>query len=387
MKKRKFSIAILLLMTVCVAQAQKVTFYSPGFEEGVKVHIGLGENEDVLQTQTDTITRINLSGLEITDLRDAVYLPVVEELDLSYNSIVDVSPLLVLDSLRVLNLSHNQLESVNILAFVERDSMKIDVTNNYISDFSYFFSPTPCEFTFKGMSLQMVKDAPYLDICQLFADVDINGKLKVFYRGYTNMTGTAYVECGAEQMEAILDGNTNNVVMPSLPAATTVIKLTNGEKSDSTYVVPISFYSTSANEAITIETGLPEKYRIDNAGAKYGTVTIDGTKLHYTAPDENMPDVVAFSYYEGARFRGYSYFLAGLHLGDANGDGSVDIADAVCIVNHVVGKPNTTFIEAAADANGDGDIDIADAVHIVNYVVGKIQALAPRFEWNLPEPE
>jgi hypothetical protein len=73
--------------------------------------------------------------------------------------------------------------------------------------------------------------------------------------------------------------------------------------------------------------------------------------------------------------------------GDVNGDGDVDIADAVCIVNYVVGKPNTTFIEAAADANGDGDIDIADAVHIVNYVVGKISTLAPRFEWNLPEPE
>jgi len=73
--------------------------------------------------------------------------------------------------------------------------------------------------------------------------------------------------------------------------------------------------------------------------------------------------------------------------GDVNGDGDVDIADAVCIVNYVVGKPNTTFIEAAADANGDGDIDIADAVHIVNYVVGKISTLAPRFGWNLPEPE
>ena len=74
-------------------------------------------------------------------------------------------------------------------------------------------------------------------------------------------------------------------------------------------------------------------------------------------------------------------------VGDVNGDGDVDIADAVCIVNHVVGKSNTTFNEAAADANGDGDIDIADAVHIVNYVVGKISALAPCFEWNLPEPE
>ena len=74
-------------------------------------------------------------------------------------------------------------------------------------------------------------------------------------------------------------------------------------------------------------------------------------------------------------------------VGDVNGDGDVDIADAVCIVNHVVGKSNTTFNEAAADANGDGDIDIADAVHIVNYVVGKISALAPHFDRNLPEPE
>jgi hypothetical protein len=58
--------------------------------------------------------------------------------------------------------------------------------------------------------------------------------------------------------------------------------------------------------------------------------------------------------------------------GDVNGDGDVDIADAVCIVNYVVSKPNTSFNKAAADANGDGDIDIADAVHIVNIVVGKI---------------
>ena len=83
----------------------------------------------------------------------------------------------------------------------------------------------------------------------------------------------------------------------------------------------------------------------------------------------------------------FTYQSLSYMLGDVNGDGDVDIADAVCIVNYVVDKPNTNFIEAAADANGDGDIDIADAVHIVNYVVGKISALAPRFERILPEPE
>lgn len=62
--------------------------------------------------------------------------------------------------------------------------------------------------------------------------------------------------------------------------------------------------------------------------------------------------------------------------GDANNDGDVDIADAVCIVNHVVGLPTPSFVKLAADANGDGDVDIADAVRIVNLVVGKINALS-----------
>ena len=57
--------------------------------------------------------------------------------------------------------------------------------------------------------------------------------------------------------------------------------------------------------------------------------------------------------------------------GDVNGDRTVDIADAVCIVNHVVGKTTPTFVEADADVNGDGKVDIADAVKIMNMVVGK----------------
>ena len=76
-------------------------------------------------------------------------------------------------------------------------------------------------------------------------------------------------------------------------------------------------------------------------------------------------------------------------LGDVNSDGDVDIADAVCIVNHVVGKATPAFNEQAADVNADGDIDIADAVRIVNLVVGKIDALSRRLheQNDMREPE
>ena len=76
-----------------------------------------------------------------------------------------------------------------------------------------------------------------------------------------------------------------------------------------------------------------------------------------------------------------------LRKGDVNDDGDVDIADAVCIVNHIVGKPNTNFVMEAADVNNDKAVDIADAVRIVNFVVGKINALAPKFGLTLPIPE
>jgi hypothetical protein len=54
--------------------------------------------------------------------------------------------------------------------------------------------------------------------------------------------------------------------------------------------------------------------------------------------------------------------------GDANGDGEVNLADAVYIVNYLfIGGPPPDLLEAG-DANGDGDVDLADAVYIINYL-------------------
>lgn len=53
-------------------------------------------------------------------------------------------------------------------------------------------------------------------------------------------------------------------------------------------------------------------------------------------------------------------------LGDANGNGDVNVADVVCTVNYAVGMNPKPFIFEAADVNKDLAIDILDVVGIVN---------------------
>jgi len=56
-------------------------------------------------------------------------------------------------------------------------------------------------------------------------------------------------------------------------------------------------------------------------------------------------------------------------VGDANFDGSINVSDAVAIINYVfVGGDPPVPEEAAGDANCDGTVNVSDAVMIVNYV-------------------
>ena len=62
---------------------------------------------------------------------------------------------------------------------------------------------------------------------------------------------------------------------------------------------------------------------------------------------------------------------SGFLKGDANGDGKVDAADVVEIVNSILDNPSTGFNQDAADVDGDGEITISDAVGVVNIILNK----------------
>jgi hypothetical protein len=57
-------------------------------------------------------------------------------------------------------------------------------------------------------------------------------------------------------------------------------------------------------------------------------------------------------------------------LGDANGDGAIDIVDALIVAQYYVGLNPAGFNPDNADTNCDGSIDIVDALLIAQYYVG-----------------
>ena len=55
--------------------------------------------------------------------------------------------------------------------------------------------------------------------------------------------------------------------------------------------------------------------------------------------------------------------------GDVNGDGEVNIADAISLINYVLGSATTPFYEVNANVNQDTEITITDAIQLINYVL------------------
>ena len=61
--------------------------------------------------------------------------------------------------------------------------------------------------------------------------------------------------------------------------------------------------------------------------------------------------------------------MSSFTLGDANGDGEVNITDFISIANYIVGNQKPDFVAAAADINEDGDITVADLTKLVKLII------------------
>lgn len=120
-------------------------------------------------------------------------------------------------------------------------------------------------------------------------------------------------------------------------------------------------------------------YINQTAADSSGTVTFDGLDAAY--PSKLEKDKTYYVYLVGAdkaftagsgAIATFQYYQA-YTLGDVDENGSVQVGDAVKILESVVGKTTLTKAqELAADVNRDGNVQVGDAVKVLEFVVGKI---------------
>lgn len=104
---------------------------------------------------------------------------------------------------------------------------------------------------------------------------------------------------------------------------------------------------------------------------KNGVLCSESQYFNYQMPDEEVTLTARFEYNPESPSDpfgdGTQTDVDTTPSGDVNGDGSVDIADAVRIINLCLANEK----EANADVNGDGEVDVADAVAIINICLKK----------------
>ena len=372
---------LIIIITCCLsislkAQGQTPTFISPEVEKGILDYLVLTESDAISTSQLDTITTLDLSRRGITDIHDLVLLPQLRLVDLSDNKIEDLQPLTILDSLRWVDLSYNSLKNINGLLYASAKELTANVGFNYIQDFSLFSMSTPCEFTLEGVGLQFIEDEPFFDVAQLICNSSVT---PFSVRGImrTNMEGPISLICGEETIELSAESEYFKQNIQYHDNAAAMVILTNGERGDTTWVVPPSEFEVSAGADLTIATGLPENYSLANVYAQNGTVTVDRQNLLYTAFDDFEEDVIYLNYYENGKLRGSTEFYlvnpdaVSTLSGDVNNDRRLNIADVTALINHLSNRPATRFIERNADMNKDSKITSADIPFLVNKILNK----------------
>lgn len=108
-------------------------------------------------------------------------------------------------------------------------------------------------------------------------------------------------------------------------------------------------------------------------------ITIDDSGTLIVFQGENQRNDLRFNYNKGnpifscygsnttmTQVKIYRKADASILLGDANGDGEVNVIDAMLVVNYVITTGKADLIEKNADVDGNGNIDIVDVMAIVN---------------------
>jgi hypothetical protein len=307
--KDKYLIIVMLVLFSTQAMPQGLNFYSGDLSAAVKNELGLDSNAVITQEIADEVTVLNLEGYGITDIRDIIYFPYLQELNLSYNGIRDISPLLELRSLHSLDIQSNFLETVDLLALSESLQMTVILSANYIKDFYALTHSPHCLFTIIGMNLQYPTT---YEVRELYTDYNLQ-----------DMSGI--VTCDFWSLHPhdtflVKNSNSQRLVLPDTlqkvsTSANGVVYLQTGEQAmDSSYFVPITTLETHADSIWITPLFSPEDYVILSVEAIHSEVSFANDSIFLYKPQDIVNDTVkvgfGICYGNGTqRLKGYTYYL------------------------------------------------------------------------------
>ncbi|MBQ4008731.1 MAG: dockerin type I repeat-containing protein [Muribaculaceae bacterium] len=127
-------------------------------------------------------------------------------------------------------------------------------------------------------------------------------------------------------------------------------------------------YWTSGNTAATGTTLGDVTVALDSVGN--ALIKYNVTEDRYLQYNASSP---RFCFYKGTQKYPQLYVKVAatpdVKLGDVNGDGDVNVNDVTVLINYILGKNPTPFVEANANVNGDEGINVNDVTALINMIL------------------
>lgn len=358
MKKLIYIFTLLPLFSMA-----QVSFKSPEFEQGIRRHLDLSETDEITLNSMDTIRKIDLSGLGITDINDVIYLKKIRNLDLSNNQIRDVSPLLNLPHLQVLNIANNNIRNIAMFTFSNKRNFKLIVSGNEIEHFEYLNPATFANVEAIGLNRQKEEEPDFL-LNDLFTATRTNGQAKIYYNIWDNTDDCTEftIDFGDSNTNSSLQCNslTNIVDYDYETPGFKEITITREDKTLITHFVAPYSFTYDMGQSYPVSLNLPSEINLislENTPA-LGTAIISGNEIDYE-PLSVGNDIIKVKYQYGTSNRTEVFYIF-----TTNTD-ILSLDDSMLINLKIYPNPFDDFIEIVSSNNG-----LIDKVEIYD-ILGK----------------
>lgn len=232
---------------------------------------------------------------------------------------------------------------------------RIEVSSNY---------PTQTYCSGKGQYAQGAKvriSTSSRNPSYKFSHWTVNGVEYSTEQSFTFTIGTEHLHFEAHYQYAPVDPNepnaklTNRLYVQSNPSGMASFSCTSGERHLVGSYIQVSAY---ANQGYIF------------LGWYEGPVLIStSSSFRYCMPDRDVTLTARYRYNPSNPNEPSNPNQEGVHdssVGDINGDGIVDITDAVLVLNCYLSGDSSSEMIKRCDVNADGTVDMSDAVQVLN---------------------